>query len=77
VTVPTHVIRAERAVVETAAAHLRTTAIQDGYAGQERKDLAFALALVLDEVARHMRDLPPGLRTAIVRACRDIAPESP
>jgi hypothetical protein len=49
--------RADRAVIGRAAARLRADAIAAGYAGLPRKDLAFAVALVLDELARHVRDL--------------------
>jgi hypothetical protein len=55
-------LRTDRRVVEQAAAQLRHQAILDGYAGLERKDVAFALALVLDELARHLRDLEDDLR---------------
>ena len=48
--------RADRQVIEQAAAQLRTDAIRAGYAGLERKKLAFGLALILDELARHFRD---------------------
>jgi hypothetical protein len=49
--------RADRAVVEQAARRLRDRAIADGYAGYECKHLAFGMALVLHELARHLRDL--------------------
>src|SRR3954452_3253943 len=49
--------RADRAVVEQAARPLRDRAIADGYAGYEGKHLAFGMALVLHELARHLRDL--------------------
>ena len=45
-------LTADRRVVEQAAAHLRHQAILDAYAGLEHKHLAFALALILDELAR-------------------------
>lgn len=51
--------RADRQVIEQAAAELRSGAIRAGYAGVEHKHVAFALALVLDELARHVRDLRP------------------
>ena len=42
--------RADRQVIEQAAAQLRQGAIRAGYAGLPGKHLAFALALVLDEL---------------------------
>jgi hypothetical protein len=41
-------LRADRAVVERAAAHLRHVAIRAGYAGLDHKHVAFALALMID-----------------------------
>jgi hypothetical protein len=62
--------RADRQLIEQAAARLRTAAIQDAYAGQEGKHAAFALALVLDELGRHLRDLPDELRAQALRGAR-------
>ena len=42
----------------------------DGYAGLPDKHLAFALALILDELARHVRDLQPKLRVQTMRGVR-------
>ena len=64
--------RADRQVIEQAAAQLRTTAIRDGYAGMEHKHLAFALALVLDELARHVRGLDSDLRASVLDGCRSL-----
>jgi hypothetical protein len=66
-------LRTDRAVVEQAAAHLRHQAILAGYAGLEHKEFAFGLALILDEIARHFRDLDDDLRAAVVTACREIS----
>ena len=66
-------LRTDRAVVEQAAAHLRRQAILAGYAGLEHKEIAFGLALILDEIARHFRDLDDDLRDAVVTACREIS----
>lgn len=55
-----------RRVIEQAAAQLRQQAILATYAGHEHKHLAFALALVLDELARHLRDLDEELRGRIL-----------
>ena len=57
-------------IVARAAAHLRAVAIADGYAGWPGQHLAFGLAALLDEVARHVRDLDRGLRAHVVQACR-------
>jgi hypothetical protein len=35
--------------------------------------LAFALALILDELARHLRDLDGELRESVVEVCRRMA----
>ena len=54
--------RADRRMIEQAAAQLRHRAIVAGYAGLPDKHFAFALALVLDELARHVRDLHAEVR---------------
>jgi hypothetical protein len=59
--------RADRALIEQAAAQLRQGAIRAGYAGLPGKHFAFALALVLDELALHVRDLRPEARAQVVR----------
>ena len=41
----------------------------------ERKHFAFALALVLDELARHVRDLRPEVRAQEVRGARMLLNE--
>ena len=65
-------LRADRAIVEQAAAHLRQQAILAAYAGLEHKELAFGLALILDELARHIRDLDEDLRARVVEGCRGV-----
>jgi hypothetical protein len=50
--------RADRQVIQQAATRLRQSAIRAGYAGLEHKHLAFALALVLDELRLHLRENP-------------------
>ena len=62
--------RADRQVIEQAAAQLRHGAIADGYAGLEGKHVAFALALILDELARHFRDLDAPLRAQVLAGAR-------
>ena len=54
------------ALIEQAAEQLRQGAILAGYAGLEHKEFAFALALVLDELARHLRDLTAPVRAQAV-----------
>jgi hypothetical protein len=65
-------LNADRGVVEQAAAHLRHQAILAAYAGLEHKHLAFGLALILDEIARHFRDLDEQLRDRILDCCRSV-----
>ena len=67
--------RADRQVIEDAAARPRYGAIRAGYAGMDGKHVAFALALVLDELARHVRDLTPAVRTQAVRGARMLLGE--
>jgi len=50
--------RADRQVIRDAAAALRRNAIRAGYEGLPGKHYAFALALLLDELALHVRHLP-------------------
>ena len=68
-------LRADRRVVEQAAAHLRHGAIVAGYAGMEHKHVAFALASILDEIARHFRDLDEQLRGHVLNCCRQMLGE--
>jgi hypothetical protein len=68
-------LRADHAVVERAAAHLRHRAIQDAYGGLLHMELAFGLALILDELARHFRDLDEDLRGRILDGCRALLGE--
>jgi len=65
-------LKADRGVVEQAAAHLRYRAILDGYVGLEHKEVAFALALILDEIARHLRGLDEQLRSRVLDCCRSV-----
>jgi hypothetical protein len=56
---------------------VRRVAIADGYAGLPGQHLAFGLAAVLDEIARHVCNLDQDLRAAIVQACRVVLGETP
>jgi hypothetical protein len=62
--------RADRQVIEQAAAQLRHGAIVAGYAGLPGKHYAFGLALLLDELALHLRDLTPEVRVQTMRGVR-------
>ena len=68
-------IRADRDVIERAARAMRDLAIRDGYRGSEQPARAFGLALLLDELGRHVRDLDDELRTVVVQACRMLLGE--
>jgi hypothetical protein len=59
-------------LVRQAAAQLRHGAIVSAYAGLPDKHLAFALALVLDELALHLRDLRPEVREQTSAFQRDL-----
>ena len=62
--------RADRRVIEQAAAQLRQGAIRAGYAGIPGQHFALALALVLDELARHLQDLDAELRAQVLAGAR-------
>ena len=64
--------RADRQVIEQAAAQLRHGAIRAGYAGMEGQHYAFAFALILDELALHLRDLDEDLRARVLDGCREV-----
>jgi hypothetical protein len=65
--------RADWHVIEQAAAPLRHGAIVAGYASLPGKHYAFALALLLGELAPHLRDLQPEVRAEALRGCADAA----
>jgi hypothetical protein len=58
-------LKADRAVVAQAA-HLRHQSLLAGCASLQHKELAFGLALILDEIASHWRDLDDELRQRVV-----------
>lgn len=62
--------QADRALIQQAAAQLRQGAIRAGYAGVPGQHYAFALALVLDELALHLRDLNGELRARVLAGAR-------
>ena len=67
--------RADRALIKQAAAQLRQGAIRAGYAGIQGQHFAFALALVLDELALHVRDLDTTLRAQVLAGARMLLNE--
>jgi hypothetical protein len=70
-------LRAARSRPDTSAstrAHLRHLAIT---AGLEHQHVAFGLTLILDEIARHMRDLDDELRRRVVEPCEQLRTERP
>jgi HEAT repeat protein len=62
-------IKADQALIDQAARFLRHHAIQSQYAGLQRQEVAFGLAAILDELARHLPDLNEGVRWQTVQAC--------
>ena len=66
-------LKADREIVDRAAAYLRHHARQDQYAGiLHRPEVAFGLATVLDEVSRQLGEVNGGIRAETVRACRQL-----
>ena len=68
-------LRADREVLERAARWLRADAIRAGYAGLSHQHVAFALALILDELGRHLPDLDDGVRRQAVQSSRVLLGE--
>jgi hypothetical protein len=68
-------LRADRDLLERAATWLRTEAIRAGYAGLSHQHVTFALALILDELARHLPDLDEGVRWQAVQSSRVLLGE--
>ena len=62
--------RADRQLIEQAAATLRTGAIRSGYAGLPGQHFVFTLALVLDELALHVGDLNAVVRAQVLAGAR-------
>ena len=69
-------VRADRDVIEHAARALRDYAIRDGYSGSRQPARAFSLALLVDELGRHVRDLDDELRAVVLQACRMLLGEA-
>ena len=68
-------LRTDRALLERAARWLRDNAVRAGYAGLSHQHVAFALALILDELARHLADLDEGVRWQAVQSSRVLLGE--
>ncbi len=68
-------LQADRELLQRAAAWLRADAIRSGYAGLSHQHVAFAVALLLDELARHLPDLDEAVRWQAVQACRQMLGE--
>lgn len=73
----TAALRADRSVIERAATRLRSEAIRSGYAGLQHQHIAFALALILDELGRHLADIDRAVRWQTVQSCRLLLGEQP
>lgn len=69
---PTDRQRADRDVIQRAARMLRDHTIRGAYAGLTQPSRGFAIALTLDGLARHVRDLDSELRGAVVVHCHTI-----
>ncbi|MCO1659693.1 hypothetical protein [Pseudonocardia humida] len=64
--------RDDKAVIEAAAACMRYRAVQQYYAGLQRKEVALGFAVVLDTLAMHLRTLDPDVRRIVVDACAEF-----
>ena len=67
--------RTERELLERSARWLRSEAIRSAYAGLSHQHVAFALALLLDELARHLPHLDGQVRHQAVQSCRVLLGE--
>ena len=67
--------RADRELLERSARWLRDEAIRSAYAGLSQQHVAFALALILDELARRLPHLDAGVRHQAVQSCRVLLGE--
>ena len=68
-------LTAARELLARAAAGLRHEALRSGYAGLSHQHVTFALALILDELARHLPDLDEGVRWQAVQSSRVLLGE--
>ncbi|MCE3554500.1 hypothetical protein LWC33_23960 [Pseudonocardia sp. RS11V-5] len=63
-------LRADRELIDQAAARLRHLAVQDEYRGRRYPEHAYGLASILDTIALGLTDVPDSIRTAAVRTAR-------
>lgn len=68
-----HDRRAAQQEVTAAARGLRDRAIAGQYAGLDTPHRAFQLALLVDELARHLGALPDAVRDTVLAQCRVLA----
>lgn len=68
-------VKADRELIDRAAAFLRREAIRDTYAGMRNRHVTFALASILDVLSRHLPDLDDGVRRQVVQSCRELLGE--
>jgi hypothetical protein len=69
---PVDHLRTYREVIESAARALRDIAIADNYGDSAQPARTFAVALTLDGLALHLRDLNYDPRGVVVQQCRAI-----
>lgn len=69
--------REDRQTIAAGAAALRRKAIADGHLGLPRKEAAFALALLLDELALPGRQLPPAVHEQAATTARTLTGHDP
>ena len=65
-------LRADQDVIDGAAARLRHKTAQDQYLGRRDPQVAFGLCALLDELARHLRDVDDSSRRRVVALCREL-----
>lgn len=63
----------DKRTIDAAAAAVRRSAILDQTAGFQNPDLAFAVALLLDDLALQVAELPRRLRSETVRVAEYLA----
>ena len=69
--------KADEAVLDRAAAWLRHDAIQQQFAGFQHQERAFAVASLLDELARHLNDIDESVRRQAVATAHNLVGDRP
>jgi hypothetical protein len=64
--------RADRQIVEHAAAALHSRTAQDVYVGLSHPAVCYSMCLVLDELVLHWRDVDEEVRRQAVQTCRAL-----